>query len=321
MKRPTWILRASVALIFPLSLWSCAELRAEETTSEIIRVNYTPKQSEETGGKKKPSSKYRGWDYLVQKLRADGIKESEIAAIYRSPRMPRFTSVTFNLNPKESSALYSRFTEPKKIGAALDFLATYEKAFAKAEKKYGVEREIVAALLLIESHFGKITGTQMVVNRLSRVASVRDPANLRENYERLHKEDPTITFKEVEKRARYLEDTFYPEIPALISIGRRNKINVLNVKGSSAGAFGFPQFLPSSYVKFAVDGNGDGVVSLYNEADAILSVANFLHKFGWKDGISTEQKRKVIWHYNHSDPYIEAALDVADELSEKQEEE
>jgi len=88
----------------------------------------------------------------------------------------------------------------------------------------------------------------------------------------------------------------------------------LAITGSGAGAFGLTQFLPSSYLRFAVDGDGDGVVSLYDADDAIASTANYLRGNGWRPGISYTDQRRVIWTYNHSDAYIDTVLRLADVL-------
>jgi membrane-bound lytic murein transglycosylase B len=61
-------------------------------------------------------------------------------------------------------------------------------------------------------------------------------------------------------------------------IEKKYNINFNDINGSWAGAFGIPQFLPSSFLKFAVDGNGDGVIDLFDMEDAIYSVGNYLCK-------------------------------------------
>ena len=115
-------------------------------------------------------------------------------------------------------------------------------------------------------------------------------------------------------RAAYLEREFYPELRTLLDLGLKKKFNLLKLRGSTAGAFGLPQFLPSSYVRFGYDGNGDGKVDLFNVADAIHSASNFLKGSGWSDDLPEAEKRKVIWKYNHSDAYIDTVLGIAAKL-------
>ena len=62
---------------------------------------------------------------------------------------------------------------------------------------------------------------------------------------------------------------------------------------------------------FAVDGNGDEVVSLYTPADAIWSTANYLAQSGWHNELPENKQREVIWKYNRSQAYISTVLDIA----------
>lgn len=260
---------------------------------------------------------YRGWDYLVRMLKADGIPQKEIDRVYKSKRMPRFGLITFKLKPKESRDIYQGFFNKKTMMIARKFLGRYRSAFTYAEDRFKVDRHIIAAIIYVETKCGQFTGREMVLNRLSRVAAIAEPENLKKNYKALSKEDPSVTFDAVQKRGAYLKETFYPEVPALFEIARRNKIDIFGIRGSRAGAFGLPQFLPTTYIKFGVDANGDGRVSLYNQADAIASTANFLSSYGWKDSSSPEAKAKVLWNYNHSDAYVSTVLKVGRLLASK----
>ena len=88
------------------------------------------------------------------------------------------------------------------------------------------------------------------------------------------------------------------------------------MKGSWAGAFGICQFIPSSYVRFAVDGNGDGVIDLFDFRDAVASIANYLKAHGWENG-RLEAKRQAIYAYNHCDSYVDAVLAYAKATKER----
>jgi len=101
---------------------------------------------------------------------------------------------------------------------------------------------------------------------------------------------------------------------ATFQISDRLDMDPLGLRGSGSGAFGMPQFLPRSYLSYGSDGNGDGRVSLYDADDAIFSCANYLAAHGWKPGLSRAERRRVIWHYNRSDSYIDAVLGLADRL-------
>lgn len=257
---------------------------------------------------------YRGWDYLVERLRRDGITEAELQGVYGSARLPIFDFVPFSIAPKESPDIYHGFLRRSFITQGQRYLDENRKAFTQASELFRVKPQVMAAILLVETQYGKNLGRHMVIERLSRVASVGEPNNLRKNFEKLRREDPNVQWEDMVRRARYLEETFYPEVLATFEIARREKISPFVILGSIAGAFGQPQFLPSSYLKFGVDGNGDGVVTLYQKEDAIFSVAKYLAANGWNDYGTLEDQRKVIWSYNRSEPYIDTILRLTQAL-------
>jgi len=265
----------------------------------------------------KKGSTYRGWDYLVSKLKQYGVSESDLMPIYQSPSMPWFSFVPFALRPREHHSIYRGFLNPSFLAFGATFLRQHAREFDEIEKLLRVPREVIVAILIVESQIGRFTGREMILYRLSRIASVADPANMQRNYLRLKATDKTVTLPDLQKRAQYLEGVFLPEIPSLIEIGKRNKINILNVRGSIAGAFGMPQFLPSAFLRFGVDGDHNGHVSLFDDVDAMWSTAKYLAHFGFKGDLTTQQKRDILWHYNKSDAYIDTVLRIADGIRRK----
>jgi len=254
---------------------------------------------------------YQGWDYLAQKLIAAGTSETEVASIFSDPRMPPRTPVPFKLKPRETKQMYSSFTTEPRLKIARECLSTNHLAFESAEKTFHVSKYVLAALILIETHCGKIVGDNLIVNRLARVASVGEPKNITFNLELLKKEDPSTTREQVEERAAYLEKTFFPDLQAVFEVAERKNMDIFELKGSVAGAFGIPQFLPSSYLKFGIDGNHDGKVWLFDPEDAIPSAAHFLQFFGWKEHGTVEERKQTLWSYNRSEAYGDAVLKVA----------
>jgi membrane-bound lytic murein transglycosylase B len=263
------------------------------------------------------SKPYRGWGYLVERLRANGVSQQDIDAIYTDPRMPEFTFIPFSVRPKEPASMYTNFTKPtyRELGAS--FLDQKKEVFDHVEETLKVPREVVTAILVVESQIGRFTGNQLIVYRLSRLASANAPENLRENYHEQKKKDPSVTFEQIQRRGRYLEQTFLPEIPALISIAKQSNIEVLSMKGSIAGAFGMPQFLPSAFMKFGMDGNKDGTISLHNEEDAMWSTANYLANYGFREDIPLQEKRSIIWRYNKSKSYIDTILRLSNSMRQE----
>jgi membrane-bound lytic murein transglycosylase B len=272
-------------------------------------------QAREGGGAEPLRANYRGWDYLVEKLLADGVDRRQVYRTFTDPRIEPFTGLQFSLHPREPSSLYRGFTRPASIALARRCKAAHEEEFRAAEREHGVPASVVAAIIHIESGCGRNTGSDVVLYRLARLAMANEPANLRDNIERLTGglRDPEIELQ-TRERAQYLEDTFYPEVLATFQIADRLDMDPLSLRGSGSGAFGMPQFLPRSYLNYGIDGDGDGRISLYDPEDAIPSCANYLAAHGWKPGLSRDERRRVIWHYNRSAAYIDAVLELADRL-------
>jgi membrane-bound lytic murein transglycosylase B len=259
-----------------------------------------------------------GWRYLVDKLESDGVPRATAERVFVDPRVPPFDKLDFSLRPGESHALYRGLLSSRSVSQAFDCFAEHRATLRRVERETGVPGDVVAAILHVESRCGAFTGNHVVLWRLARLAMAAEPRNLQRNMTRhtlLLGPQATLDVERVAReRARYLEGIFYPEVRATFDIAKRMGIDALGIRGSIAGAFGLPQFLPSSYLKFGTDGDGDGRVSLYDPEDAVASCARYLQGNGWRPGIDRAQKRRVIWTYNRSTPYIDTVLALADRL-------
>jgi membrane-bound lytic murein transglycosylase B len=271
-----------------------------------------------TGAPAGAASDARSWAYLIDKLAADGVPRDRAARVFDDPRVPPFDRLEFSLTPREASSAYRGLLSRRSVSEARECFAAHSAALRRAERELGVAGNVVAAILHVETRCGRNTGSEIALWRLARLAMAAEPWNLRHNVTR-HSllQDPwesVETQRAAEERARYLESTFYPEVRATFEIADRLHIDPLSIRGSSAGAFGLPQFLPTSYLRYGTDGDGDGHVSLYDPADAVTSCARYLQAHGWATGIGREEKRRVIWAYNRSTPYIDAVLGLAGQL-------
>ncbi len=206
----------------------------------------------------------RGWDWLIDTLvEQKGMDRAKLEKVYSNKNFPRRDFISFKLKPREPEDIYQAFFQPKRMQIPRKYLLSHKKWFAEAEKMFAVDRSVIAAIHYVETQCGKITGSSMVLNRLSRLVALADPENVRENYEKLKKEDESVTLEQVQERARYLEELFLKEVPAVFEIAERNGFRPQAILGSRAGAFGIPQFLPSNYLKFGIDANKDGRISLF----------------------------------------------------------
>ncbi|HBZ43447.1 MAG TPA: lytic murein transglycosylase [Maritimibacter sp.] len=136
-------------------------------------------------------------------------------------------------------------------------LRGHRARFIEIEKLYGVEPEVVAAIWGLETGYGANRGAHSVVSALA-----------------------TLAWRG--RRASFFED----ELIAALRILQSGHVTVENMIGSWAGAMGHGQFMPSSFLDFAVDLDGDRKADIWSDApdDAIASIANYLKKHGWRSG-------------------------------------
>ena len=260
-------------------------------------------------------SNIKGWGHLFNRLVDRGINPEKLAAIFRHPKMPQYSPIHFNLNPRESSAPYARMNTAPNRNNALQFYRTHKEIFLQAEAKFNVNREIILALIQMESGCGRYTGNSPVFYRLARLASATSPQVLDKVYRDHKKNNPKITREQVEARALWLEQTFLPQVAGAIVIAEKMGLHTHELKGSVSGAIGLPQFLPANVLKYGVDADQNGKVDIFKPADAIHSVAKYLAARQWNiEQLDTPSNRNVIRAYNNSDPYIDTAFLIAKTL-------
>ena len=155
---------------------------------------------------------------------------------------------------KTWTAYRRSFLSPIRITQGVKFLAKHEQIFDQVEEQYGVPREIITAILGVETNYGGYTGKASVLDALA-----------------------TLAF-EHPRRSRF----FTSELAEFIVLCREQQWSPEQQLGSYAGAMGMSQFMPSNYRRLAVDGNGDGQVDLFEPVDAIHSIANYFVHHGWE---------------------------------------
>lgn len=165
------------------------------------------------------------------------------------------------------------FLDKERIQQGVAFWKKYKKELAQAEYKYGVPASIIVAIIGVESKYGENLGEFHVFNTLS---------NLAFNY------SPRSAF-------------FRNELIEFLLFCRERNIDPRTPLGSYAGAIGQPQFMPSSFRRYAVDFSHSGKIDLtYDDIDVIGSIANYLKESGWKRGerirIPARRNRKRVNH-------------------------
>lgn len=171
---------------------------------------------------------------------------------------------------KNWRAYRSRFIDPIRIAAGVRFWQDNQEALERAEKEYGVPAEIIVGILGVETIYGRNTGNFRVIDALATLA---------------------FDFPASHPRASERSEFFKGEIEQFLTLESRRgatPLEALEITGSYAGAMGMPQFMPSSWNKYAVDFDGDGRIDLWSSpADVIGSVASYFQAFGWQRGMPT----------------------------------
>jgi membrane-bound lytic murein transglycosylase B len=175
-------------------------------------------------------------------------------------------------------------TSPTAIKDGLAYRAKNWAYFKKARAKYGVDSYYILGILRLETYFGASIGRR----------------------------DLPSTFYSIFVLNPSRRNFAWTQLAVYLDWAKRNKIDPFAIKGSSAGAYGLSQFIPTSVSNFGVDGNGDGKVNLFHDADAIMSIANYLRQNGW--GANLSAKQKSVYSYNHDMGYVNAVLAYGDAL-------
>ncbi|MCJ8318058.1 MAG: lytic murein transglycosylase [Colwellia sp.] len=161
-------------------------------------------------------------------------------------RQPEFTQ-TFEQYIKARVTNYHVKTGKKK-------LIVHKALFDRLEQKYGVPRQYLVSFWGLETVFGKHKGKMSVLNSLATLACDQ-------------------------RRSEF----FTQELFNLFTLLESNKVDKSQLQGSWAGAMGHMQFMPSSFLQYAVDGDNDGKVDIWqSEADALTTAANYLSQIGWQ---------------------------------------
>ena len=165
---------------------------------------------------------------------------------------------------KNWAAYRARFVEPKRLAAGVQWWQAHAAALADAQQRYGVPPEIVAGVVGVESFYGRMTGNYRVLDALA-----------------------TLAFDFPSGRSD--RSAFYrSELRAYLVWCALEGRDADTARGSFAGAIGWPQFMPSSLLKFAVDEDHDGHVDLSSGGDDVVgSIASYLARFGWQRDMPT----------------------------------
>ena len=255
------------------------------------------------------------FDALEKRLIADGFDSARIKALFASPAVAfEEGGVSAYFIHNEAKLNYKQFTRMWNIASAKKYMQEHREALAFAEKTFAVDKEVITAIILVETKLGTYTGNKSVINTLATLSAMTDEGPRQAIWDNLPDDDRRMSRQKFEKKADQKAGWAYRELKAFLTYTEKEGMDPTTIKGSYAGAMGISQFMPSNIAPYGKDGNADGQVDLFVHADAISSVASYLKHYGWKPGISRQQAFKVVYHYNHSKYYVNTILDVADKL-------
>ncbi len=253
---------------------------------------------------------------LKQRLIADGFDAGRIDTLYRSSQVAfEAKSVSAYFLHNEAKLDYKKMTQAQWIAEARNYMRTHSLSLQDAEVRFGVDPKVITAIILVETKFGRYLGKQSILNILSTMAALTE----REPREHLWTQLPAdrrFSREQYNKKADQKAAWAYKELKAFLTYSEQHQVDPIAVQGSYAGALGIAQFMPSNILLFGQDGNGDGRINLFEDADAIHSIAGYLKHYGWQPGIDREKAYKAVYHYNHSSFYVNTILEIADLLKE-----
>jgi membrane-bound lytic murein transglycosylase B len=146
------------------------------------------------------------------------------------------------------------FINERRIREGTEFWIAHRQALDQASIKSGVAPEYLAAILGVETYYGRLTGNYRVLDALA-----------------------TLSFDYPPR-----EKFFREELEQFLLLTRDMHLDPLTLKGSYAGAMGAPQFMPSNYRRYAVDADSNGHIDLWSDwPDVCASVGNYLKEHGW----------------------------------------
>jgi len=197
-------------------------------------------------------------ELITELVEEHGFDEQYVASIFN--QISYLPQLIENISkPAEKTKTWeeyrSIFITPKRIAAGILFSNQHKELLARVENETGVPKNILLGILGVETSFGRIQGNYRVIDSLYTLVAGYPPRS----------------------------DFFKKQLIYLFYLSREQNLPIESIKGSYAGAMGAPQFIPSSYRDFAIDGNSDGKIDLFNSWDDVLmSIGNYLEKNGWR---------------------------------------
>ena len=185
------------------------------------------------------------------------------------------------------------FIKESRIVAGVKFYSENKNLVLQVSKEYDVDPFVILSIAGIESNYGRHYKGFTVFNSL---------------YTQIH---------EMPKRAKWASN----ELASYLEYCYKDNVDPQSIEGSYAGAFGFGQFIPSSFNRYSVDFDDDGFRRPHDWPDVLGSIANYLRMNGYGANSSDYSKEgdiyKSVFAYNHADNYVMAVLELTEKIRER----
>ncbi|OFZ19116.1 MAG: hypothetical protein A2X94_10225 [Bdellovibrionales bacterium GWB1_55_8] len=253
-------------------------------------------------------------EHALKKIKEAGISDSLVAALEQAylPEQ-RDRIVELNVLGFLSKGDYSGHYSKRAVQKCREFIARYQRKLKQVEARSGVPKEVIAALLWVETKHGTQTGRYPVANVYFSLLQADHPEVMKATLSALRNRAPASVTEHRQKvidRSIAKSNWALTELKSLSEIHRKNPRSVSMLFGSYAGAFGIPQFIPSSYLQWARPNQSKGGADLFKMEDAIQSVAFYLKSNGWKP-VDVPSQTDALFHYNRAQGYVEVILKIA----------
>jgi len=234
---------------------------------------------------------------VVKRLRRSGVPATYAWQVFTNPGIKIDEKISERFaKPAERMDYtdYRRiFVNTERIDGGLKFYAEHKDLLHQVAKKYGVDPYLILSFVGVETQYGIYASSYPVFNSLHTIIHT------------------------MPRRAKWAED----EMVAWFMICRVDGMGPHDVKGSYAGAFGYGQFMPTSFKSYAVDGDGDGLREAFEWPDVLASIANYLlkrgkYQIGSSDFSENSRNWRAVYKYNPSKNYVKVVLELRTELKQ-----
>ncbi len=234
---------------------------------------------------------------VIKRLRRSGVPATYAWQVFANPGIKIEPEISERFSRPAEKLDYTDyrgiFVNTKRIDGGVSFYNEHKDLLNQISNKYGVDPYLILSFIGVETQYGLYASSYPVFNSLHTI---------------IHN---------IPSRAKWAED----EMVAWFMICRVDGMGPHDVKGSYAGAFGYGQFMPTSFKRYAVDMDGDGVREAFEWADVMASIANYLLKRGNYQIGSTDFSEKsanwrAVYKYNPSKNYVKVVLELREELKQ-----